>query len=177
MLMFSITGCQGTKLSNSKPADKANTVYLASWREELRKLDAQNENFETLYNELYVEKIIGKTDVNKLIVLAHPGDGSDPQAEQPSLYQLNLNNLTSTHLAESVNHAYLSPDKKQIAYISFPDNHLQIMDIKMLTSTSVAKSVGYFQKSNIWSPDGTRLLVSQLHINWIIDLTSGYLIP
>ena len=48
------------------------------------------------------------------------------------------------------------------------------MEIETLKSSSGAKSVGYFQKSNIWSPDSTRLLISQPHIDWILDLTSGY---
>lgn len=102
MLMFSITGCQGTKLSNSKPADKPNTVYLASWRGELGKFDTQTHNFEPLYNELYVEVIFGKTGVNTLIVLAHPGGCSDPLAQLPSLYQVSLDDLTSTHLASGL---------------------------------------------------------------------------
>ncbi|NLB18249.1 MAG: hypothetical protein GX825_05875, partial [Syntrophomonadaceae bacterium] len=174
MLMFSITGCQKSEPVNSEPSDIINAIYLASWRGELGKLDTKTQNFEPLYDELYVEKIIGKTNVNTLIALAHPGDCSDPLAEQPSLYQVNLDDLTSTHLAESVNHAYLSRDNKKIAYITFPDNHLQIMEIETLKSSSVAKSVGYFQKSNIWSPDSTRLLISQPHIDWILDLTSGY---
>ncbi|HAA08434.1 MAG TPA: hypothetical protein DCD98_01560 [Syntrophomonas sp.] len=174
MLLFSISGCQKSEPVNSGPSDAANTVYLASWRGELGKLDTQTRSFEPLYNELYVEIIIGKTDVNTILVLAHPGGSTNPPAGLPNLYQVNLDDLTSTHLAESVNHAYLSPDKKQLAYISFPDNHLQIMDIETQTSTSIVKSVGYFQKSNIWSPDGTRLLVSQPNANWILDLTSRY---
>jgi hypothetical protein len=80
MLLFSISGCQKSEPVNSGPSDAANTVYLASWRGELGKLDTQTRSFEPLYNELYVEIIIGKTDVNTILVLAHPGGSTNPPA-------------------------------------------------------------------------------------------------
>ncbi len=137
--------------------------YLVSLNGKIGIYNINKQTFELLYDDIYVSQIIGILNNNELVVInALPEkyvEGGSFQFPQ-NIYIVDLNKKSRKCLAKNVSKAYFSPDGGYVAYITFPNGGLECINLRTLTTTHIAQSVGYLGSDNKWSPDSTKIAIA-----------------
>ncbi len=160
IILFTLTYIADRKGQPSGTTEIENNEYLVSLHGEMGIYNVKTQAFELLYEDMYVLQIIGIMNNNEVVFLAEhrtqESGGSETAKSYQGLYKMNLNDKNIVCLAENISKAYLSPDGEKVAYLTFPDNGLEYLNLRTMHRTQVAKPAD-FGYGNIWSPDNTRL--------------------
>lgn len=149
--------------NNINTTKKESYNYLVSLNGKIGIYNIKKQTFESLYDDIYVSQIIGIANNNELVVInALPENGVKDALFQHSrkIYIVDLKNKGYKCLATNVSEAYLSPDGSYVAYLTFPNGGLLYKNLHTVTTTQIAESVGYFGSDNKWSPDSTKLAIT-----------------
>ncbi|NLV21231.1 MAG: hypothetical protein GXY49_04505 [Syntrophomonadaceae bacterium] len=149
--------------NNINTAKKESYNYLVSLNGKIGIYNIKKQTFESLYDDIYVSQIIGITNNKEIVVInALPEKGVEGGSFQhpQKIYIVDLNNKSSRCLAKNFSKAYFSPDRGYVAYITFPNGGLEYINLRTITTTHIAESVGSFGLDNIWSPDSTKLAIA-----------------
>lgn len=182
-IYYPTIGCKGLN-SSPNPANIHDDILLVSLNGEIGRLNVKTHSFTSLYDDIYVEEIVGIINDKELVFLGCAGspkitDGTPKEISSAlqCLYKVDLDGLETTCLAESVTYAYLAPNKEEIAYITFPNSNLEYIKIDSMTTEHIADSIVYFGKSNLWSPDGTKLVLDGRDDIGIFDISTHQYTP
>lgn len=166
------------------PENIQDHILLVSLNGEIGRLDVKTHSFTSLYDDIYVGEIVGIINDKELVFLGCSNspkitDGTPEEISSAlqCLYKIDLDESKTTCLAERVIYAYLAPNKEEIAYITFPNYNLEYINIESMTGEHIADSVVYVGKSNLWSPDSTKLVLDGRDEIGIVDISTHQYTP
>jgi len=117
LVMLGITGCRSDD-TIVKKTDWQRSKYFVVKDGQLGLLTLPEKKFLPFHIKIWVENIIGIKGQNTLLVLGKPQD-SKTSSGYFQIYQINIDNKSLVSLANNIEQAFLSPDRKKIIYTTF----------------------------------------------------------